>query len=353
MRAAGDTVKTLAAAALAALVLVLFAPWRDARASDDTDSVHARGRALTHWFSTGQFDRVLGAMSPQLRATVGGHEGLARLVQARNAQAGEETALVDEAAYHERGLVDYYRVARHAALPASQTVTTQWLWQPGGAVVGLRISPTPQAAPKERLEYRTKTSLALPFEGRWYVAWGGRAAHQNHHLPSQDQRFAYDLLVLQGGRSHTGAGHSNVDYFCFGRPVFAPAAGRVTSVVDGVLDNTPGTMREDKPAGNHVVIDHGNGEHSLLAHLRRGSVAVKRGATVERGERLGECGNSGRSSEPHLHYHLQTAPVFGEGEGLPAAFVDYFSGGEHRARGKPVRGEVIHRLPSTDSRAKR
>lgn len=331
----------LVAVALAAVGLV--APRHDARAADN--GVQARARALTHWLATGRLDRVLEAMSPQLRATVGGKDGLARLLQARDRMAGEETAVVQETAYHERGFVAYYRVARHAALPASQTVTTQWLWAPGGAVVGLRISPTPQAAPTQRPEYRTKTSLALPFEGRWYVAWGGRAAHQNHHLPAPDQRFAYDLLVLQGGRSHDGAGRANTDYHCFGRPVLAPAAGRVTSAVDTVPDNTPGTMREDAPAGNHVVIDHGNGEHSLLAHLRRGSVAVERGDAVARGDQVGECGNSGRSSEPHLHYHLQTAPVFGEGEGLPAAFVDYFSGGEYRASGEPVRGEVIHRLP--------
>ena len=62
------------------------------------------------------------------------------------------------------------------------------------------------------------------------------------------------------------------------------------------------------PAGNHVVLDLGSGEYALLAHLRRGSVRVRPGQRVRRGETLGRCGNSGNSSEPHLHFHVQDRP---------------------------------------------
>jgi murein DD-endopeptidase MepM/ murein hydrolase activator NlpD len=119
----------------------------------------------------------------------------------------------------------------------------------------------------------------------------------------------------------------------------------VTEVVDTVPDNIPGEMNEDAPAGNHVVVDHGNGEHSVLAHLRLGSVTVEEGDRVETGQRLGACGNSGRSSEPHLPYHLQTGSVFGEGIGLPAPFDDYVADGEPVERGEPIRDQVIRSVP--------
>jgi murein DD-endopeptidase MepM/ murein hydrolase activator NlpD len=115
----------------------------------------------------------------------------------------------------------------------------------------------------------------------------------------------------------------------------------VVVAVDFVADNAPGTLNADYPPGNHVVIDHGNGEHSLLAHLRRGTVEVRAGDDVEAGALLGRCGNSGRSSMPHLHYHLQTGAAYAEGVGLPAFFRGYLSGGRLVERGEPVRGEWL------------
>src|SRR3546814_15367827 len=79
----------------------------------------------------------------------------------------------------------------------------------------------------------------------------------------------------------------------------------------------------------------------MLAHLRRGSVAVEAGQQVAAGDELGRCGNSGNTSEPHLHLHLQDAPVFGEGNGLPAFFEDYTADGEVVARGEAVKGQTI------------
>src|SRR5262249_22049236 len=73
--------------------------------------------------------------------------------------------------------------------------------------------------------------------------------------------------------------------------------------------------------GNYVVIDHKNGEYSMLVHLRKGSVLVKVGETVKRGQPLGKIGMSGDSFMPHLHYELLTAALF-DGEGLPSYFHD-------------------------------
>ena len=112
-------------------------------------------------------------------------------------------------------------------------------------------------------------------------------------------------------------------------------------VAESVDDNVPGSMNPAVPAGNHLVIDHGNGEYSLLAHFRKGTVAVKTGDKVEPGQLVGRCGNSGNSSEPHLHYHLQNAPRFGKGEGLPAQFRDYCEDGRAVAVGEPRRAQRV------------
>lgn len=115
-------------------------------------------------------------------------------------------------------------------------------------------------------------------------------------------------------------------------------AGRVVAAVDSIPDNEPGRMNREAVAGNHVIIDHGNGEFSLLAHFRQGSLTVEEGDRVGRGDRLGACGNS---SEPHVHYQLQDGPEFGEAAGLPTQFRSYRADGEPVQRGEPVRGQVV------------
>ena len=117
----------------------------------------------------------------------------------------------------------------------------------------------------------------------------------------------------------------------FGKDVLAPAAGMVTYARDDVADN-PSTGNQnlekllalaDPPwgvGGNCVVIDHGNGEWSFLAHMRKGSVRVKKGDRVAQGQVVGQLGNSGATTGPHLHYHLMDGPTILVSDGLPARF---------------------------------
>src|SRR5690606_33761585 len=125
-------------------------------------------------------------------------------------------------------------------------------------------------------------------------------------------------------------GERNEDYYCFGLPILAPGDGVVAVAVDGEPDQPPGHMDPSAGAGNHVIIDHGNDEFSFLAHLKQGSVTVEAGQATETGNAIGACGNSGHTSEPHLHYHLQRDAVFhagASGEGLPAQFLNYLADG--------------------------
>lgn len=104
-------------------------------------------------------------------------------------------------------------------------------------IAGLTFLP---AAPPIPVPEKLTTSLRLPFEGNWLVAWGGDTKELNFHHDSVQQRFAFDFVVVDDkGRSHQGNGRSNEDYYAFGQPVLAPADGVVTDVVTGVRDNAP------------------------------------------------------------------------------------------------------------------
>ncbi len=168
--------------------------------------------------------------------------------------------------------------------------------------------------------------VRLPLDGPIQVGWGGDALATNYHAATPDQRWAYDLLV-----EPYLVGSADVhDYGCYGRDVVAPAAGVVTVARDGLPDHVPGVVSNDyaNPTGNTVGLRlDETGTFLVLAHLAPGSVAVAVGAHVAEGERIGACGNSGNTSEPHVHLHRQredpaTSPV-GFAEGLPLYFRDH------------------------------
>ncbi|MBI3553667.1 MAG: peptidoglycan DD-metalloendopeptidase family protein [Elusimicrobia bacterium] len=178
--------------------------------------------------------------------------------------------------------------------------------------------------------------LRLPFAGRWLVFWGGDTKEQNAHHDAPNQRYAFDFVAVDAkGSTHKGEGKANADYFAYGRAVLAPADGVVTQAIDGVVENAPGSMNPYSALGNAVVIQHKNGEVSVLAHLQPGSLKVKKGLHVLAGQAVGLCGNSGNSSEPHLHYHLQDAAVIQDGRGVKV----FFRG--PKGGFSPVKGDVV------------
>jgi len=298
-----------------------------------------QGRALTSAFYEGKTETLWPRLSDRMRQALGSADNLRAFREQVRGQAGVEEAVVEEKVEKADGLDVYLRVTRFSKAPVP--VLVQWAFGPGGTVEGFFIRPVAQEAASERLDYTPKTVLRLPFTGRWFVFWGGRTIAQNYHASTIDQRFAYDILVYREGRSHEGEGRGNEDYYCFGQKLLAPAAGVVAALENEIEDNVPGVMNGQKPMGNHVILDHGNGEFSFLCHFRKGTVAVKKGDAVKAGDFLGECGNSGNSSEPHLHYHLQDTAEFQKGRGLPPVFEDYQADGTPVARGEPVKGQTV------------
>jgi Peptidase family M23 len=143
------------------------------------------------------------------------------------------------------------------------------------------------------------------------------------------ERYAIDWVKLgDDGKTFRGDESKNSSYHAYGLPVAAVADGRVVEVLDGLVENVPqqSTMAiELTPAniaGNHIVEEIGGGLYVGYAHFRPGSITVKQGDSVHRGEVIGKVGNSGNSSEPHLHIQICDGPSFLACEGLPMQFKD-------------------------------
>ena len=188
--------------------------------------------------------------------------------------------------------------------------------------------------------------LELPVQGEWQVFWGGEQPDQNNHFDIPAQRYALDLCIStdqQGHDSYRQDGERNEDYYCWAMPVFSPFAGKVVISVDGIPDNLPGTMNEQMVYGNTVMIQGKDGSVAVLAHLKNGSVQVKVGDALKKGQKIAECGNSGNSSEPHLHFHMQTEVGFEKGAGLLPVFSRLVVNGETKDNYSPVKNEKIER----------
>ena len=210
--------------------------------------------------------------------------------------------------------------------------------------------------PFELESAKPSATVRLPSNEKLRVAWGGDSLRTNYHAFTPDQRWAYDLLIEPAGH-----GSKNLeDYGCYGTPVLAPVSGRVHSSTDGAPDHVPGEISMDfsNPAGNSVVFKLETGTFLLIAHLAPGSVLVEAGDEVQEGDPIGACGNSGNTSEPHVHIHHQRQdPVdrpLNFSEGLPLFFRDHDGqampeGGLRTRNGRVVftGDEVQHDGPGT------
>ncbi len=305
--------------------------------------IQNEGRALTLQFQRGETAAIFWRMTPPMRQTAGSPEDLQRFREQVLLEAGAEQAVLSEGEVAVGPYRSYRRLARHTR--AARPILTEWVFDGDLAVVGFIMKPEPVPAPSQYLDYQTHARLRLPFEGAWYVFWGGRTVEQNYHAVVRDQRFAYDFVVVAAGRTHDGDGSKVDDYYCWNRPVVAPASATLVAAIDDLPDNAPGKTDASHPLGNHAILDLGEGEFAVLAHLKNGSLRVARGQRVERGAEIGRCGNSGNTTEPHLHFHLQDGARFGSAEGLPAFFADYFADGKRVERGEPLRGQTVANAP--------
>ncbi len=170
---------------------------------------------------------------------------------------------------------------------------------------GLRAGPDPR-------------NLAFPLAGGWFVvAQGGGNRALNHHATHRAQARAADITAA-GRFGFRAAGLLPADpfaYAVFGAEIVSPCAGEVIAAEDRLPDLPPPQADPANPAGNHVILAC-DGITVELAHMRQGSVVVTAGQQVALGAPLGQVGNSGNTTEPHLHIHASDAT----GAGVPLTF---------------------------------
>ena len=211
-----------------------------------------------------------------------------------------------------------------------------------GKINGLHILP--YDGPDQRVvpSRRNETKLSLPFSGEWFVFWGGDTKEQNYHVENMAQKNAFDIIITDTkGKSYKTDGKQNEDYYAFGQPLIAPCDAEVVIVVDGIADNVPGEMNREQVTGNTVVLKTANNEFLLFAHFKQNSIKVKTGNAVKKGQLLGLCGNSGNSSEAHLHFHIQDKEKMIPSTGIKCYFEKLLVNGAEKTDYSPVKGERI------------
>ena len=171
--------------------------------------------------------------------------------------------------------------------------------------------------------------LTFPLRGgTYYVAQGGSSRLVNIHVISPSQRYALDILKLNaaGSRARGLYPADPKRYAVFGAEVVSPCDGVVAAVEDGFADLSPPERDPEHRAGNHVAIEC-DGATIYLAHLMKGSISVRSGERVHRGQALGRVGNSGNTTEPHLHIHAEEGSYPGQfsgKRGIPMRFSGRF-----------------------------
>ena len=251
------------------------------------------------------------------------------------------------ALYHSRGEPAPNKASTMEA--GEQIVFYSWVQIPVGSEVPAsichRLMLRQQGAAEDQKMITPKIAvrqvtleIESPLRGSNWLAANGPSNFSSHRRTffftagntEIPQRYAIDWLMIdKSGNTFSGDANRNESYFCYGQKVHAVANGVVTGVRDEIQQNIPGAKSRAVPitletvGGNHVIVDLGSNIYALYAHLQPGSIRVKLGDHVKLGQVLGLLGNSGNSTEPHLHFQLidHSSPL--NGEGVPYSFRSY------------------------------
>ncbi|PFK38145.1 peptidase M24 [Bacillus cereus] len=158
------------------------------------------------------------------------------------------------------------------------------------------------AYPADVQSMTLKVVVRFPLNERALVGWGGNRLETNYHVIKPNERWAYDILIPPAEVKSSKL----EEYGIYGTDVLAPVSGTVVSINNDEKDLVPGSEGFQSMAGNHIYLRlDETGTFLILAHLKQGSIKVREGQRVNEGEILAQVGNSGSSSEPHLHIHHQ------------------------------------------------
>lgn len=281
-------------------------------------------------YNAGRYDSIFSMFSPEMQAYLPLPKTQEFFGQLQ-AEAGKLTSLQFKG--FKRGGYGYYRGGFERAI-----MEIDFSINGASKIDGLMLNEYDSLRPVQR----NKTAMSLPFKGEWYVNAGGDTKEQNQHLEALAQRRAFDIVIRdKEGKTYRNKGEHNEDYYAFGQELYAPCAGEVVMAIDGLFDNVPGDMNRMYVPGNSVVIKSTDSEYVFFAHFKQGSVRVKKGQHVTKGTLLGLCGNSGNSSEPHLHFHIQDGPDINTAVGKKCYFDAIKVDGVVKKDYSPVKGERI------------
>lgn len=166
-------------------------------------------------------------------------------------------------------------------------------------------------------------SLALKFplkDGIYIVGHGGSNSLINYHNINDKQQYALDIskLNIYGIRAKEIYPEQLKSYAIYGDTLYSPCSGTVQKTVSQLPDHSPPERDQKHPAGNHIIILCKEAR-IYLAHFMQGSVVVDSGSVINQGVPIGRVGNSGNTSEPHLHIHATR-----NGNGIPITFNERF-----------------------------
>ncbi|TVZ15649.1 M23 family metallopeptidase [Maribacter sp. MAR_2009_72] len=215
-----------------------------------------------------------------------------------------------------------------------------------GKINGLFVKPFKD--PNLPKLVRNTTNFILPFNDEWTIFWGGDTKELNYHVINEAQKNAFDIVITDHtGKSYKTDGKTNEDYYAFGKELIAPCNAEVVLVVDGIKDNIPGEMNPIYVPGNTVILKTDLNEFLFFAHFKQNSIVVKQGQHVKQGDLLGLCGNSGNSSEAHLHFHLQNIEDMNKATGAKSYFTNILVNGELKKEYSPIKGEKVKNKTKT------
>lgn len=189
---------------------------------------------------------------------------------------------------------------------------------------------TTQTGGNTALSTRPALLIGPPLEGPGWVAFNGcckEVPHRRAGIPVNGgfyvgQRFAIDWIKLDAGSQQSnGDSNKNENWPTYGQKAIAVADAKVVSVLDGLPERVPNALPPDttlqNATGNHVILDLGRGYYAFYAHLQPGSLKVRAGDRVRRGQVLALLGNSGNTTAPHLHFHVSDGMAPLSSQGLP------------------------------------
>lgn len=171
----------------------------------------------------------------------------------------------------------------------------------------------------------SKNKYCLPFNGEYFIEYGGLTKKTSHSWDIIPQRYAYDFEIRKNNLPFHDDYHQLTNYYCYLDDIICPCDGFVIDLQNNypntkVYDDRPIINDIEEPRGNYITIKHNHGEYSTICHFEQNSIKVKIGDLVKEGDILGKVGNSGNTQGPHIHFQVQSGPDFSYSKGIIITF---------------------------------